>query len=213
MTWLRRIPWLLVALLICSTEVAGQYRGPGPVRIVLLVDSSSGVAQMVPQFRAGMNAFLDELPGDPEIALISTGGQIRIRLPLTTDRQKLREAIGFFASDGGANSFLETMMEADRRFLKKPDRVRPVFVIMMTDGGFTRGDARIDEYNRWMSDFIARGGRAHGIVVRGAMSGITTDVLMNLTHNTGGFYDSLNVANPLAERMKVLASMVAIDMP
>jgi Mg-chelatase subunit ChlD len=206
--------FLVAGLLLLTTPgLFAQQRGPGPLRIVLLVDSSTAVAQMLPQFRAGMNAFLDALPGDPEIALISTGGQIRIRVPLTTDREKLHKAASAFASDGGANSFLDTMLEADKRFLKRGDDRRPVFVIIMTDGSESRGDARVDEYNRWVNDFLQRGGRAHGIVVRGVNSGLTTDILMNLTRNTGGFYDSLNVANPLAERMKALATLVAVDMP
>ena len=41
-------------------------------------------------------------------------------------------------------------------------------------------------------------------------SGITTDILMNLTSNSGGFYDSLTIVNPLAERMKALATLVAV---
>lgn len=206
--------FLVAGLLLLTTPgLFAQQRGPGPLRIVLLVDSSTAVAQMLPQFRAGMNAFLDALPGDPEIALISTGGQIRIRVPMTTDREKLHKGASAFASDGGANSFLDTMLEADKRFLKRGDDRRPVFVIIMTDGSESRGDARVDEYNRWVNDFLQRGGRAHGIVVRGVNSGLTTDILMNLTRNTGGFYDSLNVANPLAERMKALATLVAVDMP
>jgi von Willebrand factor type A domain len=208
----RRAAALAALLLLASPLLSAQRRGPGPLRIVMLVDSSSTVSQMIPQFRAGMNAFLDVLPGDPEIAIISTGGQIRIRVPPTTDRERLHKAASSFASDGGANSFLDTMLEADRRFLKPSDR-RPVFVIMMTDGSEIRGEARVDEYNRWVHDFLRRGGRAHGIVVRGVVSGITTDILVNLTSNTGGFYDSLNVANPLAERMKALAALVAADMP
>jgi Mg-chelatase subunit ChlD len=204
---------VVMAMLIGTGAVAtAQRRGPGPLRIVMLVDSSGTVGQMLPQFRAGMNAFLDALPGTPEIALITTGGQIRIRVPPTADRDKLRKAINSFAADGGGNSFLETMLEADRRFLVNTGDRRPVFVIMMTDGTVTRGDARVDQYNEWLGSFISRGGRAHGIVIRGISSGITTDVLMNLTNNTGGFYDSLAVANALADRMRVMAAMVAADM-
>jgi uncharacterized protein YegL len=203
---------LVAALLVFPALVAAQ-RGPGPVRIVLLVDSSTTVSTMVPQFRAGLNAFLDALPGDPEIALISTGGQIRIRVPLTTDRDRLHKAANAFTADGGANSFLDTLLEADKRFLQRGDRYRPVFVILMTDATEVRGDARLDQYNRWVSDFLQRGGRAHGIVVRGVNSGVTTAILENLTSNTNGFYDSLNVPNPLAERMRALASIVAVDMP
>jgi Mg-chelatase subunit ChlD len=203
---------IAVLLVLAASAPTAQRRGPGPLRIVMLVDSSGTVAQMLPQFRAGMTAFLDALPGSPEIALITTGGQIRIRVPPTTDREKLHKAINSFAADGGGNSFLDTMLEADRRFLVNSGERRPVFVIMMTDGTVSRGDARVDQYNDWVGTFLRRGGRAHGIVVRGINSGITTELLMNLTSNTGGFYDSLAVANALADRMKVLASMVAADM-
>jgi Mg-chelatase subunit ChlD len=203
---------VVIMLLSAGAVATAQRRGPGPLRIVMLVDSSGTVAQMLPQFRAGMNAFLDALPGTPEIALITTGGQIRIRVAPTTDRDKLHKAINSFAADGGGNSFLDTMLEADRRFLVNAGERRPVFVIVMTDGTMTRGDARVDQYNDWVGTFLRRGGRAHGIVIRGITSGITTEVLMNLTNNTGGFYDSLAVANALADRIKVMATMVAADM-
>ena len=105
------------------------------------------------------------------------------------------------------------MLEADQRFLKvAPDR-RSVFVIITTDSGDLRGEVRIDQYNRFMKEFTDRGGRAHGIVVRGVNAGSTTDILMNLTRNTNGFYDSLTIANALADRMKALAEIVALDMP
>ena len=199
-------------LLGAWAPATAQRQGPGPLRIVMLVDSSGTVAQMLPQFRAGMAAFVDAMPGTPEMALITTGGQIRIRVPPTTDRERLHKAINSFASDGGGNSFLDTMLEADRRFLVNAGERRPVFVIMMTDGTMSRNDVRVDQYNDWIGTFLRRGGRAHGIVVRGVTSGITTELLMNLTTNTGGFYDSLAVANALAERMKVMATMVAADM-
>jgi len=202
----------LIAVLLGAVTIAAQRRGPGPLRIVMLVDSSGTVAQMLPQFRAGMTAFLDALPGTPEIALITTGGQLRIRVPPTTDREKLHKAINSFAADGGGNSFLDTMLEADRRFLVNAGERRPVFAIIMTDGTMTRGDVRVDQYNDWVGTFLRRGGRAHGIVIRGIASGITTELLMNLTSNTGGFYDSLAVANALADRMKMMATMVAADM-
>ncbi len=208
----RFVTAVVIAVLLGGSAIAGQRRGPGPLRIVMLVDSSGTVAQMLPQFRAGMNAFLDALPGSPEIAFITTGGQLRIRVPPTTDREQLHRAFNSFAADGGGNSFLDTMLEADKRFLVNSGERRPVFVILMTDTTASRNDVRIDQYNDWLGRFLRRGGRAHGIVVRGVTSGITTEILMNLTDNTGGFYDSLAVANALADRMKLLAQMVAADM-
>ncbi len=184
----------------------------GRLRIVLLVDSSGAVAPLLTHFRAGIGAFLDTLPIDQEIAIISTGGQLRIRVPPTTDRDKLRKVADSFASDGGANSFLETMLEADTRFMKTAPERRPVFVVVTTDSGSASAGVRIDAYNKFMRDFMQRGGRAHGIVVLGRVnSGATTDIVMNLTSNTGGFYDSLVVANSLPDRMKVLAENLAAD--
>lgn len=200
-----------VLLAVGPSGTHAQLQRPGQLRIVMLVDSSTTVSQMVPQFRAGMRAFLDELPGTPEIALISTGGQIRIRVPPTTDRERLHKAFNSFAADGGGNSFLETLLEADQRFLVNSGR-RPVFVAMMTDGTEARGDARVDRYNDWLELFLARDGRAHGVVVSGARHGFTSELLMNLTKNTGGFYEALTVPNALPDRMKVLAAMVAADM-
>src|SRR5262245_1498172 len=54
--------------------------GKAPMRIVLLVDSSSPTSQMLNQFRAGLNTFFDTLPPEHEVVFITTGGQIKIRV-------------------------------------------------------------------------------------------------------------------------------------
>jgi hypothetical protein len=102
-------------------EVTRLTRG-GPMRIVLLVDSSAAIAPQLLHIRAGLKAFLEALPGDHEIALISTGGQLRIRAQPTAEREKVRAAAASFASDGGANAFLDSLIESDRRFLKSSSR-------------------------------------------------------------------------------------------
>ncbi len=215
---MRRCRLLLVVLLACvllppAAGLAGngQRRSPGPIRIVLLVDSSQAMAGMLTHFRAALNAFLDALHGDPEVAFISTGGQIRVRVPPTADRDLLRKAVGAFSPDGGGNSMLDTMVEADKRFLRVAPDKRSVFVMLMTDNGALRAEPRIDEYNRFMNEFADRGGRAHAIVITSVADGVTVRMLQNLTNNTNGFYDTLAVPNPLPERMRSLAEFVALD--
>ena len=97
-------------------EVTRVALGKAPMRIVLLVDSSSAMSSMINNFRAGLNAFIDALPAEHEITFISTGGQIRVRTPPSTDRLKLKMETARFASDSGANAFLDTLMEADDAF-------------------------------------------------------------------------------------------------
>ena len=202
---------LLAALLLFGTAPSAQRPPGGPMRIVILVDSSTGIAPYITHFRAALQNFLDLMPGDPEMMLISTGGQMRIRTQPTTDRESLKEAVSVFASDGGGNAFLDSLLEADRRFLKPAKDKRPVFVMLMTDGGRTLGNQRIEEYNRFVQDFLNRGGRAHGIVIHGTNTGVTTDILSNFTENTNGFFDSLIIANGLPGRISALVDLVAVD--
>jgi Mg-chelatase subunit ChlD len=207
----RRLALALSLLLSLATSLPAQWRPGGVMRIVLLVDSSSSVSNMITSMRSGLNLFLDGLPGEAEITFISTGGQLRVRVPPTTNRTVLREAINRFASDGGANSFVDTLLESDQRFLRTaPDR-RPVFVILTTDVGFGVAEVRIDAYNKFAKDFISRGGRAHAIVVRGLNSGSTTTVAENLAHNTGGYFEMINVASAIPKTMTTLTNYVAAD--
>ena len=202
---------LLAVSVAAGPAAVGQWRPGGRMRIVLLVDSSSAVSSMVNQFRAGLKSFLDALPGDPEIVLVTTGGQIRIRVGPTSDRQKVQAAAGAFAPDGGANAFLDTLLEADRRLLKPAPDFRSVFVILTTDMGTTLGDVRTDTYTRFVEDYVSRGGRAHAVVVQGLNTGFTTRIAENLVQNTGGYYDAVRIANALPRVMKTLADYVAAD--
>jgi len=198
---------LYVAVLLVSV-LAVRARAADPLRVVLLVDSSTNMSTMLTEFRAGLTAFIEALPDDVEVAFISTGGQLRVRVPPTTDKLRLLDAAGRFSSDGGANSFLETLLESDRRFLKSaPDR-RGLFVVMTTDQP-TLGEQPINRYNDFMRDFVRRRGRAHGVVIRTARMGLASEILENMTTNTDGLYDVLAVGNSLPTRMKAIAAEVA----
>jgi hypothetical protein len=192
-------------------EVTRAALGNAPMRIVLLVDSSTTMGPMINSFRAALNAFLDALPPEHEITFISTGGQIRIRAQTTIDRAKLKMEAGRFSSDGGANSFIDTLLESDRRFLKPAPAQWPVFVILNTDSGETLVEPRVDDYNKFMADFLLRGGSAHGVVVRGRNTGPVTDFTQNLVQNTGGLLDVINLDSVLPERLKTIAERLAAD--
>jgi len=203
---------VVAAAVFLIGQAPSAQRGPGgPMRIILLVDSSAAVSSMIPQFRAGLADFLDELPGDPQIAIVTTGGQLRLRVGPTSDRTALEAAARNFNFDGGGNSLLDTLLECDQRFLKSaPDR-RPVFVILTTDNGAGLGDVRVDAYNKFVDGFLARGGRAHGIIVRGVNSGMTSRIVENLVNNSGGFFETVGLATPVPKVMRTLAGYVAAD--
>jgi hypothetical protein len=191
-------------------EVTRAAVGKAPMRIVLLVDSSTAVAQMLNPIRQSLTTFLDDLPPEHEVAFITTGGQLRIRAQPNTDRAKLKAEVQRFASDGGGNAFLDTLLESDRRMLK-PVTQWPVFVIVTTDNGEARGDVRIEDYNKFLDDFLVRGGSAHGVVIKGPQSGPVSSIAENLVQNTGGIHETINIATGLEERLKKIAARLAGD--
>ena len=211
MTNLRRftVAWFPVLRAICVAAVLVMpLHAADPIRVVLLVDSSTNMSAMITNFRAGLTAFLEAIPDEVEVALISTGGQLRVRVPPTTDRQRLLDAAGRFASDGGANSLLETLLESDARFLRPRRDRRPMFVVLTTDQP-AFGGPPIERYNNFMKDFVQRRGRAHGVVIRSAQIGLASEILDNLTSNTDGMYDVIAISNSLPTRMRAIAAEIA----
>src|SRR5687768_8494224 len=92
--------------------------GSAPMRIVLMVDSSTPVGPMINTFKKALATFVETLPPHHEVAFISSGSQIRVRARPSDTRDKLRAEIARFSSEGGANAFLDTLLEADTRFMK-----------------------------------------------------------------------------------------------
>lgn len=194
-----------------AREVTRVSLGTAPLRVVLLVDSSHIMAPLVKNFRLALETFADTLPPEHEVAFISTGSQIRVRTEPSTDRAALKTQIARFTPDNGANSLLETMYEADTRFLKAVPNQWPSIVILTTDNGDTRREPRVDAYNRFMNDFVARGGIAHSVVLEGKLVGPISELSQNLVDNTGGTRFAVNHENVFPMRMKEIAERLADD--
>lgn len=201
-----RIRAVLTLCLLVVSAVA--IHAADPLRVVVIVDSSTNMASMLTEFRAGLHSFVDTIPDDVEVVLVSTGGQLRVRLAPTFDKALMHAAASRFASDGGANSFLDTLLEADQRFIRPASDRRPIVIALTTDQP-ALSEARIDAYNIFLDTFLQRRGRAHGVVIRGVNSGVVSRVLENLTKNTDGVMTMMAMPNSLATRMRELAEQVA----
>ena len=198
----------VAALAAIANAATGVAQIEKPARVILLVDSSQGMSTMLTHFRGGLQALIDALPTDTEIGILSMGGQLRVRVAPTIDRVKIEKAASTFASDNGANSFLDALVEADRRFMKPATTMRQVFVVLTTDSD-TRDEPNIDDYNKFMNDFRRRRGRAYGVLIRSGVSGITGEFLNNFTRNTDGTFDVLAVPNSVPDKMKAIGARIS----
>lgn len=184
-----------------------------PMRIALIVDTSEPAAPALIQLREALQTFITTLPPEHEIVFITTGRQFRVHVQPTTDRERVAKAISTIFTDRGAgNVLLDSLVEADDRFLRRDDVSWPVIVMITTDGPEGSTVTRTEEYNAFVQSITARAGTVHATLLQSRTGvGLPLQVAMNLTQATGGQYESLNVnaAAILPETLRKLADAIA----
>ncbi len=184
-----------------------------PMRIALMLDTSDAAAPGLNHMRAGALAFLDALPPEDEVILITTGRQMRVRVQPTTDRKKLKETAAGLFTDGAGTVLMDGLLEIDDRFFKKgADDKWPVFVIFTSDGTEASTGGREKEFMKWSPLVGTRGITVHALVFKTPRgSGMPEVVAENLSHNSGGRYDVMNTTTALPDKMKALGEQLALD--
>ena len=183
-----------------------------PMRIALMLDTSDAAGPALSHMRAGALAFLDALPPEDEVILITTGRQMRVRVPPTTDRKKLKDTAAGLFTDGAGTVLMDGLLEIDDRFFKKAGDRWPVIVIFTSDGTEASTGSREKEFMKWAPLLGPRGITAHAFVFKTPKgSGMPEIVSENLAQNSGGRYDVMNTTTALPEKMKALGEQLALD--
>jgi len=192
-------------------EVVGATLANTPMRIALIIDTSDGAANALNHIRTGLAQFLDALPPEHEVMIVSTGRQVRVRIPPTTDRKKLGDVAKALFSDGGAEPLMDGLLEIDDRFLRKAEDRWPVFVIITGDGAESSAGANEKKFNDWLRVLPARGVSAHAVVMK-FKGGGTPEIFANhVVETAGGLYEFINTSNSLPEKMKAIGDRLARD--
>lgn len=183
-----------------------------PMRIALFLDTSDAASPALSNMRNAAIAFLDALPPEDEVLLVTTGRQLRVRVQPTTDRKKAHDTAAGLFSDGAGTVLMDGLMEVDDRFFKKAADVWPVFVVFTSDGTESSSAAHEKDFQKWALAIGPRGVTVHAFVFKTPKATAVPDVVMqNLTQNTGGHYDMMNTTNALPEKMKALADKLTVD--
>ena len=195
--------------------------GGTPLRVLLVVDTSEAIGKILTPWRAAMQAFIDGVPEQDEIALVTIGRQLRIRVPPTTDRKKVKDEAGRVFSDGGSTVLLDGLVEANDRLLAKADD-RAAVIVLLTAGGPENSTAvHEEEFNAFVQSIRQRGVVVHAVILSeaananlgapSASSGLQSVVAQNLTENTGGHLDSIGTATAVPDKLKAVAQMIALE--
>jgi von Willebrand factor type A domain len=182
-----------------------------PMRIALFVDTSDGTANAITQIRTGLTVFLEALPADAEVMVVSTGRQVRVRLQPTTDRKKALDLVKGLFSEGGATPLRDALLEIDERYFQKTEDRWPVFVMVTGDSAESSAAANETKFNRWLNDIPARGISAHAFALKYRGGGFPDLVAHHVVETAGGRYDFMNTANALPDKLRVLGEQIAND--
>jgi hypothetical protein len=206
MNVLRRLSVVAVMLLTVATPLSAART----MRVAVLVDTSAATTSAIVQIRAAVSAFIDTLPPESEIVLVTTGRRAQVRVPPTTDKAKLKNSASGMLSENGPTALMDALVDVDERFMRKAGERWPVFVILTADGN---DSSKVDEqeFNRWITEMTRRGVSANAIVLKASTLGVTGSVATVLTRNTHGHYASMGMTSGIPEAMTKLADQLSAD--
>jgi hypothetical protein len=183
-----------------------------PMRIALLVDTSEEAKRSLNHIRNGLQAFLDAVPPENEILLMTTGGQGRVRVSTTLDRTKLKSTVDGLFADGGAVVLLDALVESWTRYLRGAENRWPVFVTLSTDGP-DNSSVRENQFETFIREIQRAAATAHAFTLssstqtsRNSRAFLASEAV---TRSTGGQYEVLAASSALPGRMKALGEQLA----
>lgn len=183
----------------------------GPMRIIVLMDTSQPAEPFQGQMKAALTAFTEGIPEPNEIGIMSMGRGFKIRLAPTADRAKIKDAVNKFSFDGGGMMFFDALRETESRFQKKEGVRWPVYVMFVTDGQEASTAIQNEEFQRLATDLIARGTTVHSLILQKFGPTPITDIASTLAKNTGGLLDMVTVPQTFVEKFKATAARIVSD--
>jgi hypothetical protein len=200
----------LLSISVLMLVVAPSLSAARAMRVAIFVDTSAATASAIVQIRAAASAFIDTLPPESEIVLVTTGRRTQVRVPPTTDKAKLKGSASGMLSENGPTALMDALVDVDERFMRKAGDHWPVFVILTGDGG---ENSKVDEqeFNRWISEIARRGASVNALVLKGSNLGLPGQIASTLTRATHGHYASMGLGGGIAEGMTTLADQLTAD--
>jgi Mg-chelatase subunit ChlD len=160
--------------------------------------------------RAGLLAFVDAIPPEHELLLVSTGRRTEIRVPPTADRKKVQGSIQGLLAGDGPTPLMDALLETDERMMRKATDRSLVFVLVTGDGSESSKSTDGETFNRWLATLAKRNVIAHAIVLKKG-NGLPEVIAHAMTGNTGGHFETVGTGPQLAAKLQSLGAQIAAD--
>jgi hypothetical protein len=201
----------LVLATVAPADAAAQggAEAGDPMRIVIMVDNSQTPAEPLPQIRRGLEQFLDALPPNHELMLVTTGGAMNIRVQPTRDYLEVRQAVGeinFMRSSG--NALIGSVHEVYDRYLRNVERRFPMILIVSNDGADFSQRVTDKSVNEMLQGLTKTGVLVNAVLLTSTGTSLIRNITLEMIKRTGGAYESATIATALPGRLKVMAGRI-----
>src|SRR4029079_10491731 len=104
-----------------------------PVKVTIAVDHGLESADAIAHYRVGLKGFIEALPPDVEVTLITTAPQPRTVGKPTPDREQILRGINAFAPETARPRFSDAVVEFSQRLQKeaKDKKIAPSLPILV----------------------------------------------------------------------------------
>ena len=179
-----------------------------PVRVTLALENSRGLSDNWVLVRQGAQAFIDLMPPEVEVTLMSTAPQARVVVKSTTDHAALKKGIDAISSDAGAGRFIESFVDWSDRIDKDKDKSKFTPVLVTLGSTFGEEMVRESDVKKAVDRLPVLNATVHVILYnaksnQGGSSDAQIAVAQNITGRTRGKYEMigsyLQVGPALAE--------------
>jgi hypothetical protein len=183
-----------------------------PVRLQLLLDTGVGLGgEHVNHLRTGVRGLLEALPEGVEVTIVTTAPQPRFLVRATTDRQAQLKGLDLLASDSGAGSFVDSLIEAAERISKdKRDSAHVIVAAGTASGDQTFIDRDVHRMLDRLRDALATVHVLLYLSNRSSSGGVNqTNLGITLTEGTRGRYEYFNTASRLEVLLPEIGAGIA----
>ena len=190
-----------------------------PMKLTLMVDNGPSNSAALSNLRTGVKNFIEAIPPDVQIELLTIAPQPRWLEKFTTDHEKLIKAVDRLSPDEGSGLFFDALVEAgnrvDKEKTKEKSEAIPVFVMLASDVG-RNASAMERDYQRLSKQVVQHGITVHfivlnagGVRVGGVAGALQTEVGLALTKLSRGRFENIAAAARLISLMPELAKQIA----
>ncbi len=168
----------------------------------------------LPFIRRGLKEFLNALPPNHELMLVTTGAQMNIRVEPTRDYLTvMQSALSIQVMRNSGNALISSVEEVYARYLRGVERRFPVLVIVATDGRDMSPRVTNQSANALLRQLTDSGVRVNAVML--SPSAYTADAgslvaafTLEMTKRTGGAFEPASAVTAPA-KLKTLAGRIA----